>query len=244
MFLKAENYQHPAFMEGMRDAAPQAPALAAWGMMTGVAMMNSGMSVIESIFMTLFVYAGSSQLATIPLIAVGAPAWVILATGFCVNLRFMVFSLHLRSYLMHLPRFERVVLGYLTADIAYVLFTRRFPKASEEAAEQHVQTAFLAGHTCLVWASWMVASCFGIFLANIIPTSWGLGFAGTLCLVGILCSLATTQMRIFAASVAAVTAIMAYHLPMKLNIVLAIVVAVILSMSLERFQKPREGLAE
>jgi len=231
-------------MEGMRDAAPQAPALAAWGMMTGVAMMNSGMSVIESIFMTLFVYAGSSQLAAIPLIAVGAPAWVILATGFCVNLRFMVFSLHLRSYLMHLPRFERVVLGYLTADITYVLFTRRFPKASEEAAEQHVQTAFLAGHTCLVWASWMVASCFGIFLANIIPTSWGLGFAGTLCLVGILFSLATSHMRIFAASVASVTAIMAYHLPMKLNIVLAIVVAVILSMSLERFQKPREGLAE
>jgi predicted branched-subunit amino acid permease len=81
----------------------------------------------------------------------------------------------------------------------------------------------------------------GIFLANIIPTSWGLGFAGTLCLVSILCSLASTRMRIFAASAAAATAIAAYHLPLKLNIVLAIAIAVVLSMSLERFVKLRAG---
>jgi len=131
MFFKAENYRHPAFMEAVRDVAPQAPGLAAWGLMTGVAMVNSGLSVFESIAMTLFVYAGSSQLAALPLIAAGAPAWVIVATGFCVNLRFMVFSLHLRQYLMHLPRLERMVHGYLTADISYVLFTRRFANPSE-----------------------------------------------------------------------------------------------------------------
>jgi len=241
MFLKAENYRHSAFMEGIKDAAPQAPGVAAWGLMTGVAMMNSGMSVLESIAMTLFVYAGSSQLAAIPLIAVGAPAWVILATGFCVNLRFMVFSLHLRKYLMHLPCLERMVHGYLTADISYVMFTRRFEIPSDDPKDQMTQAASLAGNTFMMWTSWIVASFAGIFLANIIPLSWGLGFAGTLCLVGILCSLASTRMRIFAASVAAVTAITAYHLPLKLNIVLAIGVAVLLSMSLERFGKTREG---
>ena len=41
--------------------------------------------------------------------------------------------------------------------------------------------------------------------------------------------------------VAAVTAIAAYALPLKLNIVLAIGVAVVLSMTLERFQSKREG---
>jgi len=241
MFFKAENYRHPAFMEAVRDAAPQAPGLAAWGLMTGVAMVNSGLSVFESIAMTLFVYAGSSQLAALPLIAAGAPAWVIVATGFCVNLRFMVFSLHLRQYLMHLPRLERMVHGYLTADISYVLFTRRFANPSEDPADQLAQAASLAGNTCTMWVSWIAASFAGIFLANIIPTSWGLGFAGTLCLVGILCSLASTRMRIFAAGVAAVTAIAAYNLPLKFNIIMAIGVAVVLSMSLERFLKMREG---
>ena len=240
MFFKAENYRHPAFMEAVHDVAPQAPGVAAWGLMTGVAMVNSGLSVVESIAMTLFVYAGSSQLAALPLIAAGAPAWIILATGFCVNLRFMVFSLHLRQYLMHLPRLERMLHGYLTADLSYVMFTRRFPNPSEAPADQLTQAASLAGNTLVVWGSWIVASFFGIFLAKAIPTSWGLGFAGTLCLVGILCSLASTRMRIFAAGVAAVTAIAAYHLPLKLNIVIAIGVAVVLSMSLERFHKMRE----
>ena len=228
-------------MEGVRDLAPQVPGVAAWGLMTGVAMVNSGLSVFEALAMTLLVYAGSSQLAVLPLLVAGAPVWVILATGFCVNLRFMVFSLHLRKYLMHLPRLERMLHGYLTTDISYVLFIRRFANPSNDATDQLKQAASLAGNTGIVWVSWMVASFFGIFLANIIPTSWGLGFAGTLCLVGILCSLASTRMRILAAVVAAGTAIAAYHLPLKLNIVIAIGVAVVLSMSLERFQKTREG---
>ena len=105
-----------------------AVGIGAWGLMTGVAMVKSGMSVFESVAMTLLVYAGSSQLAAIPLLIAGAPAWVILATGFCVNLRFVVFSLHLRPYLMHMPRWRRLTHGYLTADMSYALFTGRYPQ--------------------------------------------------------------------------------------------------------------------
>jgi len=236
MFFKAENYRHPAFMEAVRDVAPQAPGLAAWGLMTGVAMVNSGLSVFESIAMTLFVYAGSSQLAALPLIAAGAPAWVIVATGFCVNLRFMVFSLHLRQYLMHLPRLERMVHGYLTADISYVLFTRRFHAPGQTLEEQRAQEAYMAGSDCLNWSSWMLSSLVGIVLANFIPPEWGLGFAGILCLLGIQCSLASSRMRILASAVAGVAAVVAYALPLKLKIVFAIAVAVVLCLTLERFK--------
>lgn len=241
MFYKAKNYRHPAFLEGLRDALPQTSGVAAWGLMTGVAMVNSGMNVLESVLMTLMVYAGSSQLAALPLMMAGAPAWVVLATGFCVNLRFVVFSLHMRPYLLHLPRLERVLQGYLTADLSYVLFIRRFTKPGHTLLDKEMQSAFLAGSTCAVWVTWMVASFFGILLVNIIPSAWGLGFAGTLCLVGILCSLATNRLRILTATVAAITAIAAYHLPLKLNIVMAIAVAVVMSMSLERFENKSQG---
>jgi len=42
------------------------PGLAAWGVMTGVAMVKSGMSAVEVTLMALFVYAGSSRLAALP----------------------------------------------------------------------------------------------------------------------------------------------------------------------------------
>lgn len=234
MFLAAALRAHPEFRVGLRDMAPQAPGIAAWGLMTGVAMVKSGLSGLEASLMALLVFAGSSQLASLPLIIAGAPAWVILATGFCVNLRFVVFSLHLRPYLMHLPLWQRLVHGYLTADLSYVIFTRRFPKPAADAQGQRAQEAFLAGNCAVNWASWVGASLLGILLANFIPTHWGLGFAGILCLVGILCSLATTRLRVISASVAAVAAITAYSLPLKLNIVVAIAVAVLLCLGLEK----------
>ena len=229
---------HPFYREGMRDFMPQALGVIAWGLMTGVAMVNSGMSVLESVAMALFVYAGSAQLAAMPLIMAGAPAWVVLAAGFCVNLRFVVFSLHLRPYLMHLPRWQRLATGYFATDNTYVLFTRRFhvPGATAEALLE--QQAHLAGVSAANWLCWMSASMVGIALANFIPTRWGLGFAGILCLLGIQCSLASSRLRTVAAAVAGVAAVAAYALPFKLNIVLAIAVAVIVALTAETF-KPR-----
>ncbi|MDP2065199.1 MAG: AzlC family ABC transporter permease [Burkholderiaceae bacterium] len=262
MFFRRELRADPEFRIGMRDMWPQAPGIAAWGLMTGVAMVKSGMSGVESLLMALLVFAGSSQLAAIPLLVAGAPAWVILATGFCVNLRFVVFSLHLRPYLMHLPLWQRLTHGYLTADISYVLFTRRFPApvppgdgvhettrvgaAAEHAvssmgAQRLAQEAYLAGNCFVNWGSWVSASVAGVALANFIPTHWGLGFAGILCLVGILSSLATTRLRVLSATVAGAAAVVAYALPLKLNIVVAIAVAVLICLTVEKPLRAMRG---
>lgn len=214
--------------------ASVAPGMAAWGMMTGVAMVKSGMSVAEAVAMTLLVYAGSSQLAAMPLIAAGAPMLVILVTGFCVNLRFVVFSAHLRAYMMHLPLARRLFTGYLTTDLSYVLFTRRYPQASNDPATREAEQAYLAGGSALNWFSWQTASLIGIGLAHAVPMAWGLGFAGILALLGIGCSLATSRLRLVSAGVAGTAAVAAFALPFKLNIVVAIAAAVALCLLLER----------
>jgi predicted branched-subunit amino acid permease len=234
MFWAARLHRHPAFVQGMREILPQSTGIAAWGVMTGVAMVKSGMSVFESVAMTLLVFAGSSQLAAIPLIVAGAPVWVIMATAFCVNLRFVVFSLHLRTYLMHLPLWQRLVHGYLTTDISYVLFVKKFPVAARTPEGLLEQEAYLAGNDSLNWAAWMLASLVGIALANLIPPAWGLGFAGILCLLGIQCSLASSRMRVLAAAMAGFVAVVAYALPLKLNIVVAIAAAVMLCLAVEK----------
>lgn len=224
---------HPQYRQGLRDMIAVAPGLAAWGMMTGVAMVKSGMSLLEAVAMTLLVYAGSSQLAAIPLIAAGAPVVVIWATAFCVNLRFVVFSAHMRPYFLHLPRPLRLLTGYFTADLSYVMFTRRYPRPPRDRAEQQAQLAYLAGGCTTNWASWQAASLLGIFAAHAIPTHWGLGFAGILALLGVACSLATTRLRVVAAGVAGAAAVAAFALPFKLNILVAIAAAVALALLLE-----------
>ncbi len=209
------------------------PGLMAWGLMTGVAMVKSGMTVFESLAMTLLVFAGSSQLAAIPLIAAGAPMLVILATSFCVNLRFVVFSAHLRPYVMHLRRGPRLLTGYLMADLSYVLFTRRYPHPVDDPDQQQAQMAYLYGGMVFNWGSWQLASLLGIALAHSVPTEWGLGFAGILALLGVASSLASTRMRVLSAGVAAAAAVAAFALPFRLNIVVAIASAVAMCLLIE-----------
>ncbi len=220
----------------MFDGAQVSPGIAAWGLMTGVAMVKSGLSTLEATLMAVLVFAGSSQLAAMPLIAAGAPMWVILATAFCVNLRFVVFSAHIRPYVMHLPLWRRLLGGYLMMDLSYVLFTTRFPHPSEDDATRQAQEAYALGNGVLNWASWVGMGLVGIALANSIPLSWGLGFAGILALVGILCSLATTHLRMVSGGVAGAAAVAAFALPLQLNILVAIASAVALCLLLE---KPR-----
>ena len=234
MFLSSEVRSRPTFREGWREMAPVALGIGAWGLMTGVAMVKSGLSPVEAMAMTLLVYAGSSQLAALPLLVAGAPGWVVLATGFCVNLRFVVFSLHLRPYLLHMPRWRRLLHGYLTADLSYAMFTRRYAEPGTTQAELEAQEAYLTGGYCVTWLSWMVLSLAGIALANLIPTTWGVGFAGVLSLVAIVCSMATTRLRILASLIAAATAVAAYALPLKLNIVAGIGAAVLVCFWMEK----------
>jgi predicted branched-subunit amino acid permease len=232
-------FKHPEFRLGLNDMASVAPGLAAWGLMTGVAMAKSGMSGFEAVLMTLLVFAGSSQLAAIPLLAAGAPMWVILATSFCVNLRFIVFSAHLRAYLMHQPLWRRLVSGFFTADLSYVLFTKRYPHPSDEALTRRAQEAYLAGNAAMSWSAWVGPSLLGIVLAHSIPLSWGLGFAAILALLGILCSLATTRLRAVSAGVAGAAAVAAFALPLKLNILVAIAAAVAVCLMLEKMPQHR-----
>ena len=227
-------FKHPEFRLGLRDMSSVAPGIASWGLMTGVAMVKSGLSLPEALLMGLTVFAGSSQLAAIPLIAAGAPMWVILATAFCVNLRFVVFSAHLRPYVMHLPLWRRMLNGYMTADLSYVLLTRRFPQPSAEPSLQLAQDAYWAGNCALNWFSWTFAGLLGIALANAIPPAWGLGFAGILALLGVLCSLITDRLRAVSAGVAGAAAVAVFALPLKLNILVAIAAAVAVCMLLEK----------
>lgn len=225
--------RHSEFVRGAREMALVSPGLAAWGLMTGVAMVKSGMSVVECLAMTLLVFAGSSQLAAIPLLAAGAPAAVILATSFCVNLRFIVFSAHLRPYVMHLSFWKRLATGYLTADLTYVLFTRRYPHPATDADGRTAQLAYLGGALAFGWVSWQAANLLGIALAHSVPIEWGLGFAGILALLGVASSLASSRLRMVSATVAGAAAIASFSLPFHLNIVVSIAAAVTLCLLAE-----------
>ena len=210
--------------------------IAAWGLVTGVAMGKSGLPAAVMVFMSLVVFAGSAQLAVLPLMSSGAPVWVVWATALCVNLRFVIFSSQWRGYFIGYPLLHRLRLAYLTADLNYVMFMRRFP-VPRPAPEQ---LPYFWGGVACNWLAWQVPSLLGIFLADAVPVHWGFGFAGTLALLGVGLSLLTDRATAVAGAVAACAAVAAYALPLKLNIVVAIAAAVAMGLLIDH-STPREA---
>jgi predicted branched-subunit amino acid permease len=147
---------------------------------------------------------------------------VIWAAAFCVNLRFVIYSAQWRVYFGHLPRLQRMALGYFAADVNLVVFERAYPSGHAEPG----QVPYYVGGMFTLWATWQLPSVAGILLADLIPTHWGLGFAGTLAMLGLTYGLLSDRSTWTAAAVAALAAVAAFALPLKLNIMVAIAAAV------------------
>ena len=136
--------------------------------------------------------------------------------------------------MMAWPRLQRLSIGYFIADLNYVQFVQAYPQASDKSEGQRSEMAYLSGNCFLNWIGWQVASLGGIVLAAQVPLQWGLGFAGVLALVGILCSLSQSRMRVISLAVSGAAAVAAFALPLRLNILVAIAAAVAVCLVIEQ----------
>lgn len=210
-----------AFLDGARTYSPTVMALVSWGLVTGIAMSKSVLTMPQSLAMSVLVYAGSSQLAVLPLFAAKLPIWTVLLTAAMVNLRFVIFSAGLVPHFSYLSFWRRVVLGYFNGDIVYLLFVKKsFPTGRVPGKE-----AYYWGMASLSWASWQLSSIVGIVLGSVFPDNWGLELAGTLALVPLVVAAVANRSTLAAVAVAAIIAIVAIDLPYRLALPLAVFAA-------------------
>jgi len=238
--LDARLWRHEECARGMKDMARVMPGMLTWGLVTGVAMVKAGLSLPIALMMSLGVFAASAQLAAVPLMLAGAPLWVIWLTALCVNLRFVIFSAQMRPHMMVLPRAWRLVAGYLTADVTYVLSVHRHGDKPPASEENLAPLAYFLGLAVVNWAGWNVASLCGVLFATWIPTTWGLGFAGTLALLGLLVTLAKDKRTMVSAGLAGTAAVAAFALPYRLYIVVAVAAAVACGLLMDHLMQVRD----
>jgi predicted branched-subunit amino acid permease len=227
-------WRHPEFARGAREMRDVALGIGAWGLVAGIAMAKSGLGAALAIGMSLCVFSGSAQLAALPLIVQGAPLWLIWVTAFCVNLRFVVFSAGWRPYFEPLSRPRRLLVAFFTVDFTYIAFTRRFP----QPAPMRDQLAYVAGNAAVSWTAWQAMTVVGVVLSDVIPSQWGLGFAGTLALLGITATMLVDRGTWIAAVMAACAAFAAFALPFHLNIAVAIAAAMAVGVLVDHYTPP------
>ncbi|MFO1425837.1 MAG: AzlC family ABC transporter permease, partial [Steroidobacteraceae bacterium] len=207
-----------ALLRGLRELLPSAPGVFAWGLVTGVAMVKSGLSTTAALVLSLSAYAGSAQLAALPLIASFAPLWLVLFTAIVVNLRFVVYAALLRGDFAHLSAGRRLWLGYIVGDVTFVKYTTLL--TAEPDYPQRV--GYYVGGAACNWFAWQLSSILGIFAADAIPASWGLELAGTLALVALVVPLCAQRPVLAGVVVAGTLSLLAHAWPMRLGLLLAV----------------------
>jgi predicted branched-subunit amino acid permease len=232
-----EAHDPVAWREGFRTGLPSLFGIGAWGLVVGIAMVKSGLTAAQAVGMTLLVFAGSAQLASLPLIAAAAPIWVIFATALVVNLRFVIFSALLGPHFAHLPWKQRFLLGYVSGDLTVAMFLQRYPTAEWIPGK----LSYLKGLMYPNWFAWQAGSLIGIFVGSAIPAEWGLGFAGTLAILCIMVPLIINSAALCGVAVAIVASVLAYGLPYKLGLLLAVVVGMVTAMAVEETLAKRKA---
>ena len=232
--------QQSAWRGGLKTMSRSALAIFSWAVVTGLAMGKSSLSTEQALAMSLFVFAGSAQLAALPLIGAGFSVFTVLITALIVNLRFVIFSIGVQAHFSHLPAWRRAILGYFTADFGYLMYTSRFGEVQTEAErknDSYYRTYFMYGLATGNWGIWQAGSILGIMGASQIPDEWGLEFAGTLALIAVIVPMLDHRAARWAAVVAAMVAILTYSLPLKLNLTAAILAAIVVGILADRSSK-------
>ena len=231
------------FRRGVSDMLPMLPGFAAWGLVTGVAMVKTGLTEAQALGMTLLVFAGSAQLAALPLIAASAPIWVVLLTAIVVNLRFTIFSAGLYPYFARYSLRKRLLLGYCTSDLGFAVCLQRWTAEQARGEEQSDpllatrRVWFFLGIAAANWLAWQSMSILGIFLAGEVPGSWGLEYAAILALIAFTVPMVNSVPALTGALVAGAVAVLAYPLPLRLGLVSAVVIGIAAAMAADIAQE-------
>jgi branched chain amino acid efflux pump len=223
-----------AFRAGLRDMLPTFPATIAWGLVTGVAMAQSGFGLGKSYAMSTIAYAGSAQLAALPLLVAHAPVWVTVLTALMVNLRFAIYSAALQPTLGHLPLRRRCWLAYLIGDMTFVIFMRSGTR--QPAA---LRPAYFVGLSIANFLPWHVGSYAGLLAAGRIPPAWGLDFAGMLALLALLVPMLGNRPALAGCLTAGTLGIALDPLPARIGLVLATLAGIAAALVTERLRRRR-----
>lgn len=224
-----------ALQEGLRAMIPMLAGAIPFGMTTGMASISVGLTPTQAMGMSALVFAGSSQLAALQLIADGALPLVIVFTAWVINLRFSMYSASLAPHLPGLPWRWKLPLSYLMTDQSYALTVLRAQLHPERGALRW----YYLGGAVVMWLVWLSACVIGIYVGALVPPNWPLEFIVPLIFIGMLVPAMQDRPTVLAGVVGGAVAVVAHPLPMNLGLMTGAIAGVIAGILADRRSRRR-----
>ncbi|NLO82356.1 MAG: AzlC family ABC transporter permease [Clostridiales bacterium] len=221
------------FITGVNKAIPVVLGYIPIGLAFGILANHQGLSTFEIFLMSFMVYAGASQFIASAMIASGVSPASIILTTLLINMRHMLMSASLSTYLKHIPSSLQAILSFGLTDETYAVDITHCQKHKSSAA-------FFLGLHAVAHAAWVISTLAGGILGNLIsdPTRWGIDFALSAMFIALLCIHMKEKMDILVAIYSgALSILLTMTLGNGWNIILATMLAATIGVSINLWNR-------
>ena len=153
--------------QGVKDAIPLLGGYIPVAISFGLISVQSGFSVLETILISAFIYAGASQFLFVAMAASGAPLWLVVIMTLLINARHIVYGPNLSPYLTHDKKWLPLMHGL--TDQIFALAHARLPQLPDQA-----RIGWYTGAAVLAWLSWVAGTALGAIAGDELTQRWPL----------------------------------------------------------------------
>jgi 4-azaleucine resistance transporter AzlC len=154
-----------SFSAGLRAGVPFALASALLALSFGV-VARPVLGSVASVVMSITVFAGSAQFASLAVLSAGGGALPAIIAGILLNLRFVPMGIAIAPWLRHRP-WLNAVRGQMLVDASWAMASR---------GDGHFDVDFLLGATVIQYPAWVLGTVIGVLAGGVITHPNALGF--------------------------------------------------------------------
>lgn len=226
-----------SFKKGLRDGLPICFGYLSVSFAFGIFAVGSGLSVIETILISMFNLTSAGQLAAVPIIAGGGGFLELAATQLIINLRYALMSVSLSQKLDCGVRFyDRLIVSFANTDEVFAV-------ASANVGE--IGRKYMYGLVITPFLGWTLGTALGAFAGNILPASVvsALGIAIYAMFIAIVVPVVRVSFGVaICAAIAIAVSTLFYYLPQLSEVPsgFVIIIAAIISATALALIKPIE----
>lgn len=146
------------FIEGCKKGIPIAFGYVPMGIGYAAIAIKAGMTPLQTISMSVLVYAGAGQIIAASMLLSGATAMAIILTNFVVNLRYFVMSTCVLNQVEKSSLPLNILAAHVTVDESFAMFS-----LSEDS-----NIWVYLGIAVFAWLSWIVGAGIGVVVLDIL----------------------------------------------------------------------------
>lgn len=212
------------------DATPVALSYVPLAILYGALAQAAGLTLIQTVAMSLLVYSGAAQLLTVQMLAAGASHVGILIAGTVLTVRHILMGASIGLYTRALSPLTKAILSPLMTDESFALAWKRYRMESDAHG-------YFFGANLYLYVTWSIASMTGHALGETAPalSTVGLDLIFPLLFLAVLISIISTRTEAIAAGVGLAFAFLTRaYIPAEWSIPLTGLVAAAAGVALDR----------